>query len=134
MKPAEKYLFSFYGAALIILSFCMLYMLPATGHQLSIHEGSQMQLTGETFIIFLTAVGLLSWKRNFLFGSRVMIVLLLLAETTLIDIFIELRRGEAENAILVLIMLSILILLNLWVLIVFVRKRLAENNERSKKS
>ena len=134
MNAMERYLFSFYGTALLILAFCMVFIMLASGHPFSIHESSQMLLTGETFIIFLTAIALLSRKRNFLFGRMAMIVLLILAETTLIDIFIELQSGEAENVILVLIMLIILILLNLWVLLILVRQRLAENNEGSKKS
>jgi hypothetical protein len=123
MKTIERSLFSFYGAALIILSFCMLYILLGSGHGLHLHDNSQMLLAGEIFIILLTGITLLSRKRNLIFGRRAMVVLLILSETALIDIFIELKSGEAENVIIVLIMLVVLMILNLLTLIVLLKNR-----------
>jgi hypothetical protein len=123
MKTIERSLFSFYGAALIILSFCMLYILLGSGHGLHLHDNSQMLLAGEIFIILLTGIAILSKNKNFIFGRRAMIVLLILSETALIDVFIELRNGEAETVIIVLIMLVLLMILNLVALVILLKNR-----------
>jgi cytochrome bd-type quinol oxidase subunit 1 len=126
MKSIEKYLFSFYGAALLILSFSIVILFGASGHRLNFRDNLQMLMFGELFIFLLTAIALLAKKRNFIFGRRAMIVLILLTGTALADIFIELRSGEAETVILFLLMLVILMILNVWILIVLLRKRPAE--------
>ena len=132
MKTRERILFSFYGAALLILSVTMVIMQLVSGDPIDLQDSYQLKLAAEIFILVLTAVALLSRKRKYIFGRRAMIVLLLLTGSVLTDIFVELRNGDAENLIVILIMLVILLILNVWSLIVVIRNQAYENIRQGK--
>ena len=80
-----------YSCFLLILSFISIVGLLATGHQISISDIAQIKFIGEAVIFLLTGITMI--KRQ-AFSYIVVIILLVLTQVSLIDIYRELSQDE----------------------------------------
>jgi hypothetical protein len=91
-----------YACSLLGLSFLLMLLLLATGHQISLEDNSQIKLIVEAVIFSLTGITILKRKPS---SYIIAITLLILTQLSLVDIYTELSQDEINFVIAVLLLI-----------------------------
>lgn len=118
MKRLKNVFFNIYSTALLLLSFYFLFLLVGSGHSIELKDFAQMRFLFEILIFLLAAIGIFIKKQLSSWGRILIVVLLLMVELSLIDIYVQASKidySEGDSKpfflILALFFLSTFILL-----------------------
>ena len=114
----KNILINIHAIAFLLFSLYLLFLFLASGHRLNFEDFAQIKLLIEILIIFLAAMALFFRKRNFLFGNKMLIILLILVQLSFIDFYIEISNVEYgdEKPIFTLVLLFIIFISNLFLI------------------
>jgi hypothetical protein len=112
-----------YAYTLLTLSVISILVLLATGHQISLSDRGQLKLILEATVFLLTGFAIL--KRH-LTGNVLAIILLVLTELSLVDIYLELSNEHGAAGITTLII--VMALLNLYLIYEIIKNKKTTGN------
>jgi hypothetical protein len=113
----------FHSISLIVVSIIFLFLFLASGHGLNFEDSTQLKSLFETIVFFLSGISLFPSLQKESSGYGLVLILLILVQVSLVDLFFEFFKEERNSSIPILLFFNLLIsMINLFLIYSFFKK------------